>query len=86
MGLSIFLLAFFLIFGSTFFGLSSLILGIYDYVVSLPQTLFTVWRSDGVDGSVATQLEGWQGGWSVFYWAWWIAFAPFVGLFPARLS
>ncbi|MEJ6392275.1 BCCT family transporter [Gymnodinialimonas sp. 2305UL16-5] len=86
MGLSIFLLAFFLIFGATFFGLQSLVLGIWDYIISLPQTLFTVWRSDGVDGSVAAQLEGWQGGWSVFYWAWWIAFAPFVGLFLARIS
>ncbi|MEL6608724.1 MAG: BCCT family transporter [Pseudomonadota bacterium] len=86
MGLSIFLLAFFLLFGSTFFGLQALFVGIFDYIVSLPQTLFTVWRSDGVEGSVATQLEGWQGGWSVFYWAWWIAFAPFVGLFLARIS
>ncbi|MEM1301322.1 MAG: BCCT family transporter [Pseudomonadota bacterium] len=86
MGLSIFLLAFFLLFGSTFFGLTSLVLGVFDYIVTLPETLFTVWRSDGVEGSVATQLEGWQGGWSVFYWAWWIAFAPFVGLFLARIS
>lgn len=86
MGLSIFLLLFFLLFGSTFFGLQALFVGIWDYLISLPQTLFTVWRSDGVEGSVATQLEGWQGGWSVFYWAWWIAFAPFVGLFLARIS
>ncbi|MEL7260555.1 MAG: BCCT family transporter, partial [Pseudomonadota bacterium] len=28
----------------------------------------------------------WQGWWPVFYWAWWIAFAPFVGLFLARIS
>lgn len=86
MGLSIFLLMFFLLFGSTFFGLQALFVGIWDYVVSLPETLFTVWRSDGVEGSVATQLQGWQGAWSVFYWAWWIAFAPFVGLFLARIS
>ena len=26
------------------------------------------------------------GGWTIFYWAWWIAFAPFVGLFLARIS
>ncbi|MEO0676976.1 MAG: BCCT family transporter [Pseudomonadota bacterium] len=86
MGLSIFLLLFFLLFGSTFFGLQALVLGIWDYIVALPAMLFTVWRGDGVEGSVATQLEGWQGGWSVFYWAWWIAFAPFVGLFLARIS
>ncbi|CUH78762.1 Glycine betaine-Na(+) symporter [Tritonibacter multivorans] len=86
MGLSIFLLSFFLIFGSTFFGLQALFLGIWDYVIALPSLMFTVWRADGVEGSVATNLEGWQGAWSVFYWAWWVAFAPFVGLFLARIS
>ncbi|KNG95455.1 BCCT family transporter [Pseudaestuariivita atlantica] len=86
MGLSIFLLTFFLLFGATFFGLQSLVVGIWDYIIALPEMLFTVWRSDGVEGSVASQLESWQGGWTVFYWAWWIAFAPFVGLFLARIS
>lgn len=28
----------------------------------------------------------WFGGWTVFYWAWWIAWAPFVGSFIARIS
>ena len=32
------------------------------------------------------RLFGWQAGWSTFYWAWWIAFSPFVGLFLARIS
>lgn len=86
MGLSIFLLLFFLLFGSTFFGLKALVVGMFDYLVALPSMLFTVWRGDGVEGSVATKLEGWQGGWTVFYWAWWVAFAPFVGLFLARIS
>ena len=31
----------------------------------------------GADG----RLFGWQAGWTTFYWAWWIAFAQFVGLF-----
>ena len=86
MGLSFFLLAFFLIFGSTFFGLQALFVGIFDYLVNLPSMMFTVWRADGVEDPVASQLAGWQGGWSVFYWAWWIAFAPFVGVFLARIS
>ena len=86
MGLSFFLLAFFLLFGSTFFGLSALVEGLFSYIVQLPKLLFTVWTSDGVEGSEAAQLAGWQGGWSVFYWAWWIAFAPFVGVFLARIS
>ncbi|MBM7067989.1 BCCT family transporter [Actibacterium sp. 188UL27-1] len=86
MVLSIALLGFFLIFGSTFFGLQALFLGVFDYLVALPDMMFRVWKTDGVEGSVATQLEGWQGAWSVFYWAWWVAFAPFVGLFLARIS
>jgi len=32
------------------------------------------------------RLFGWQAGWTTFYWAWWIAFSPFVGLFLARIS
>ncbi len=36
-------------------------------------------------GEPARQF-GWQAGWTTFYWAWWIAFSPFVGLFLARIS
>ncbi|MDJ0322823.1 BCCT family transporter [Cryobacterium sp. PH31-AA6] len=28
----------------------------------------------------------WQGGWTIFYWGWWISWAPFVGVFIARIS
>ena len=35
---------------------------------------------------VGDALAGWQGGWTIFYWAWWIAFAPFIGVFLARIS
>ena len=28
----------------------------------------------------------WQGAWTVFYWSWWFAWAPFVGMFIARIS
>lgn len=86
MGLSFFILLFFLAFGSTFFGLQALVVGIFDYIVSIPGNILTVWVSDGVDGSEAASLAGWQGGWTIFYWAWWIAFAPFVGVFLARIS
>ncbi|MBP3944671.1 BCCT family transporter [Psychrobacter sp. K31L] len=84
MGLSLILFAFFLIFGSTFFGLQSFFLGVFDYVVALPQLLFTVWQPDGT--VVGDTLATWQKDWSVFYWAWWIAFGPFVGVFFARIS
>lgn len=84
MGLSFFLLAFFILFGSTFFGLGALFSGLIAYLTELPSLLFTVWHADGTETGDA--LASWQGGWSVFYWAWWIAFAPFVGVFLARIS
>jgi len=30
--------------------------------------------------------EDWQGAWTTFYWAWWISWSPFVGIFIARIS
>lgn len=84
MGLSFFILFFFLIFGSTFFGLSAFFVGIFDYLVSIPGNILTVWAKDGTE--IGDGLSGWQGSWTVFYWAWWIAFAPFVGVFLARIS
>ncbi|NVO58648.1 BCCT family transporter [Rhodobacteraceae bacterium B1Z28] len=86
MVLSIFLLGFFIIFGATFFGASAFFVGIWDYLVALPWLSFNVYASDGVEGSKSFLLAQWQGWWPVFYWAWWIAFAPFVGLFLARIS
>lgn len=84
MVLSFVLLGFFLIFGATWFGATALFYGIIDYVVALPELMFTVWKPDGTE--VGDKLASWQGSWSVFYWAWWIAFAPFTGLFLARIS
>ncbi|WP_299702020.1 BCCT family transporter [uncultured Pontibacter sp.] len=34
----------------------------------------------------AFSTNNWQGSWTVFYWAWWISWAPFVGIFIARVS
>ena len=38
------------------------------------------------DAGTPGRIFGWQAGWTTFYWAWWIAFSPFVGLFLARIS
>ncbi len=86
MVLSIFLLGFFIIFGATWFGATAFFVGIWDYLIALPFLSFNVYSSDGVEGSQSFLLTQWQGWWPVFYWAWWIAFAPFVGLFLARIS
>ncbi len=85
MVLSFFLLGFLMIFGSTLFSLNALIMGTWEYLISLPGMVFTVYSGNGSD-SIADKQESWQGAWSVFYWAWWVAFAPFVGLFLARIS
>ena len=34
----------------------------------------------------AYEQNGWIGGWTLFYWGWWIAWSPFVGMFIARVS
>ncbi len=36
--------------------------------------------------SAANEPSGWHGEWTVFYWGWWMAWSPFVGLFIARIS
>ncbi len=32
------------------------------------------------------EMQAWLGGWTIFYWAWWISWTPFVGMFIARIS
>src|SRR6056297_123761 len=39
-----------------------------------------------IPDSFAISGDPWYGWWTVFYWAWWIAWAPFVGTFIARIS
>jgi choline/carnitine/betaine transport len=84
MALSFFLLAFFMVVGATLFSFEAFFVGLFDYLVALPSMMFTVWKNDGTESGAA--LADWQSTWTVFYWAWWIAFAPFVGLFLARIS
>ncbi len=84
MALSFGLLALFAIAGSGLYGLKLLGVGIWDYIVTLPANSLTLFSSD--DSEAGDALVQWQLDWSVFYWAWWIAFAPFVGMFIARIS
>ncbi|MEM7666281.1 MAG: BCCT family transporter [Pseudomonadota bacterium] len=84
MGLSFALLALFAVAGAGLFGLELLGVGIWDYLRTLPAHSLTLFSNDGSETGAA--LVQWQLDWSVFYWAWWIAFAPFVGMFIARIS
>ena len=51
------------------------------YIGDLPK-LAGPHRGDEGEGEVAD----WLGSWTVFYWAWWISWTPFVGMFIARIS
>jgi glycine betaine transporter len=65
---------------------------IFGPTVSLIDTFTTTlgaYASEFVRMSLRTtpfRDSGWVGGWTIFYWAWWIAWSPFVGLFIARVS
>ncbi|MGW0161805.1 BCCT family transporter [Mycobacterium sp. NPDC003323] len=37
-------------------------------------------------GAEGAATDAWLGSWTVFYWAWWISWTPFVGMFIARIS
>ncbi len=72
------LLLAFLLLGPTADTLAILGRSLVDYVGgAIPLGL---WR-----GSSAAETT-WQGDWTVFYWAWWLAWTPFVSLFIARIS
>ena len=78
-----FFIAFTLIFGSSIFILQSLFQGVGDMLYHMPETLFFA----DAQGEVEARLGfDWVGGWTIFYWAWWVAFAPFVGGFLAKIS
>ena len=73
------LLAVALVAGPTTAVLNTAVAAVGTYVTSFfEMSLFT---GSGVDGGA-----GWSAAWTVFYWSWWIAWAPFVGLFLARIS
>ena len=66
-----------LVFGPSLFLLDALVQNIGDYAQKLPA--LSTWTEAYAD-------KDWQNGWTIFYWAWWIAWSPFVGMFIARIS
>ncbi|NVD45067.1 BCCT family transporter [Qipengyuania atrilutea] len=83
LGLSVMLLTLFAFAGFGLFGLQLLGQGLVDYISTLVPNSLTLFSEEG---PVGAELVQWQLDWSVFYWAWWIAFSPFVGMFIARIS
>ncbi|MCW8843890.1 MAG: BCCT family transporter [Rhodobacteraceae bacterium] len=76
MGLAFLLLAFVLIVGPTLAILTGFADSLMAYVTYLPALSNPIGRED------ANFSQGWTG----FYWAWWISWSPFVGMFIARVS
>ncbi|RSL31953.1 BCCT family transporter [Salibacterium salarium] len=68
-----------LVIGPTLFILEAFTHTTGSYLQNLLQMSF------GLDAA-GEGAEGWYDAWTIFYWAWWIAWAPFVGSFIARVS
>lgn len=74
------LLVFVLVFGQTELLLREWVQSIGAYIQNFVGLSFNVSAFQGDEGTE------WQAGWTSFYWGWWISWAPFVGIFIARVS
>ncbi|EAQ63472.1 transporter, BCCT family protein [Marinomonas sp. MED121] len=77
MHLTILILVLFIIFGPTAYVLGAFFTNIGDYLFHAVE--LGLWVDPNPEGQ-------WQGWWTIFYWGWWIAWAPFCGVFIARIS
>ncbi len=77
MVLAIALLFFLFVVGPTVFILSTFTESVGDYVSQIAPMSFNAGAFGG---------QEWLGGWTIFYWAWWMSWTPFVGAFIARIS
>ncbi|SHE96040.1 BCCT family transporter [Alkalibacter saccharofermentans] len=71
------------------FMLFILIAGPTVYILSGFTQNIGYYMSNFVEMSLWTETfrdTNWQGAWTIFYWAWWISWSPFVGMFIARIS
>jgi BCCT family betaine/carnitine transporter len=76
MGLAFLLLAFVLLVGPTFMIIKTFGSSLMAYVEYLP----------GLSNPIGRDDVNFSQGWTSFYWAWWISWSPFVGMFIARVS
>lgn len=76
------LLLFVLLGGQTLHLLNGLVQNVGDYLNGFVLKTFDLY----VYGDDGAKSERWLGLWTVFYWAWWISWGPFVGMFIARIS
>jgi len=71
------LLLFVLVAGPSLFLLQALVQNTGAYLSDIVHNTFNLF---------AYQKTDWLGGWTIFYWAWWLSWSPFVGMFIARIS
>ncbi|WP_108258114.1 BCCT family transporter [Mangrovicoccus ximenensis] len=83
-GLAVALMVFVLVTGSTLFLLRGVVETFGLYLSNLPHLAF--WNDMLADENPSNEAWGWQGSWTVFYWAWTVTWSPFIGLFVARIS
>jgi len=77
MGLAALFMLFLLIAGPTIYIMSGFTQNLGFYLENFAE--LSLWTETFRD-------TNWQGSWTVFYWAWWISWSPFVGMFIARIS
>ena len=76
-GMAIALLLLVLLGGPTVYLLTTFVQNTGSYVAVLVSRTFNLY---------AYEPNTWFGGWTIFYWGWWLSWSPFVGLFIARIS
>ena len=76
MGVAAALGVFVVVLGPTFLIMTGWATHLFDYFRDFPALSNWTGRTD----------TGWFHGWTIFYWAWWISWSPFVGMFIARIS
>jgi choline/glycine/proline betaine transport protein len=77
MGLAATLALFVLVVGPTLFLVQSWVQNIGAYIQAFPELMLR---------TAPLSEDGWASAWTIFYWGWWISWAPFVGMFIARIS
>src|SRR5690606_30221622 len=77
MALAVLLMLFVLFAGPTIFLMQTLVENTGYYLSGIVQRTFNLY---------AYQPSDWIGGWTGFYWGWWMSWSPFVGVFIARIS
>ena len=65
--------------GPTLFILNYMVQSTGDYLQHIAQTSLKAW-------AFSDEGQNWLNDWTLFYWGWWIAWSPFVGMFIARVS